>query len=60
MISINEETGLCKFEGTGIDLLSDLSIIVRILVEDTDLTPADIMGAVIIGLEKKETKEKEN
>lgn len=54
MISINKETGLCKFEGTGIDLLSDLGIIVRLLVEDTDLTPADIMGAVIIGLEKKE------
>lgn len=58
MISINEETGLCKFEGTGIDLLSDLSIIARILVNDTDLTPTDILGAIVIGLEKKEEGDK--
>lgn len=54
MISINEKTGLCKFEGTRIDLLSDLSIIAHILVNDTDLTPTDILRAVVIGLEKKE------
>lgn len=58
MISINEETGLCKFEGKGIDLLSDLSIIAHILVNDTDLTPTDILGAVVIGLEKKEEEDK--
>lgn len=54
MISINEETGLCEFAGIGVDLLSDLSIIAHILVNDTDLTPTDILGAVVIGLEKKE------
>lgn len=54
MISINEETGLCEFAGTGVDLLSDLSIIAHILVNNADLTPTDILGAVVIGLEKKE------
>lgn len=57
MISINEETGLCKFEGTGINLLANLSVAVHTLVTDTDLTPADILGAVVIGLEFKEEEE---
>ena len=60
MILINEKTEHYELKGTGIDLLSDLSIIVHTLVTDIGFTELDIMGAVIIGLEKKETKEKEN
>lgn len=57
MISINEETGICEFAGTGITLLGNIGVAVHMLVADTDLTPADIIGAVIAGLEVKEEEE---
>lgn len=54
MISVNEKTGICEIEGRGIDLICDLSIITHMLITETDLTPADIIGAVVVGLESKE------
>ena len=57
MILINEKTGHCELKGTGIDLLSDLSVIVHILVTDTGFTEPDIMRAVVIGLENIEEEE---
>ena len=59
MISINEKTGICKFEGTGIDLLGNLGVAVHMLVTDTDLTPADIIRAVVVGLEEIKEEETE-